>query len=367
MASVKIAWNPILLLYLHSIWVFVLSFFFVIATLYVTAVVANLSEGFQRNFVLFKNTRLSRLPLLNLFQIEALKGSSHLQTLMSYEILCVSLIPGRLYVWKCWQVGDFQLLHWNQRGIIGQPDKVLRNQLQNHVLLRSPIGQPCKSPLWHCLQERQGASQLKVCQHLRVWNSPPCWAIAAIHSEMWQVASCTKFWVLTAREVPASCVRNQIETNIGGRTTTTGSFRTASSTIYVGNRPHRSRFQTKQLAVSQLCICVGQSMTKIFEYLTILGTNIYSDNGLYQFFHTNALGHSFLQFSIQIFIRTFVSVKFWYSFLSKFLRMSTMVPGVTVQGTQGHYFVDPLVWPLFRVSSLFVEKSMWLASEQILL
>ena len=184
MASVKIAWNPILLLYLHSIWVFVLSFFFVIATLYVTAVVANLLEGFQRNFVLFKNTRLSRLPLLNLFQIEALKGTSHLQTLMSYEILCVSLIPGRLYVWKCWQVGDFQLLHWNQRGIIGQPDKVLRNQLQNHVLLRSPIGQPCKSPLWHCLQERQGASQLKVCQHLRVWNSQPCWAIADIHSEI---------------------------------------------------------------------------------------------------------------------------------------------------------------------------------------
>ena len=77
--------------------------------------------------IIVKNTRLSRLPLLNLFQIEALKGTSHLQTLMSYEILCVSLIPGRLYVWKCWQVGDFQLLHWNQRGIVGQPDKVLRH------------------------------------------------------------------------------------------------------------------------------------------------------------------------------------------------------------------------------------------------
>ena len=68
-----------LLLYLHSISVFVLSLLSVISTLYMTAVVANLLEVFQRSFGLFQNTRLSRLPFLNLFQMEALKGTSDLK------------------------------------------------------------------------------------------------------------------------------------------------------------------------------------------------------------------------------------------------------------------------------------------------
>ena len=109
---------------------------------------------------------------------------------------------------------------------------------------------------------------------------------------------------------------------------------------------------------------------RIFEYSNILGTNIYSDIrsgqfclyeyirtfGRVKFVFTNIFGHSFMsvlerengpnirifvQFSIRIFIRTFVRVKFFiqiysdihsckfvdmnifgYSFVSKFLRMS---------------------------------------------
>ena len=53
--------------------------------------------------VLINLTRLSRLPLLNLLQMEALKGTSHLITLISFEIFfleyLVASISGNVGRW----------------------------------------------------------------------------------------------------------------------------------------------------------------------------------------------------------------------------------------------------------------------------
>ena len=76
-------------------------------------------------------------------------------------------VPGGLYIWKGWQVSDFQLLNWNLCVVIGQPDKVLRNKFSSQNNLFSLL-QPCKWPSSHCLQERQHASQLEAFQHLEL-------------------------------------------------------------------------------------------------------------------------------------------------------------------------------------------------------
>ena len=232
--NMNVAWNDICLklngsedwnqLDLHSIWVFVFSLLSVISTPYVTDVVANLLKLTILKFWEYTLYCLG-LPvcpgcLLRTCSEWKPWKAPHTWTLWYRVKYCSSNTWWPLYLemlvdrWFSAVQLESRSCHWPARQ---SPEKSIQF---NHVLF-SPLCLPCKSPLWHCLQERQHASQLKVFQHLEVWNSQPCCMIAVIHSEMGCMLHTGQ---LRAFPRGGTCARNGTETKTG-TTTTTGSIR----------------------------------------------------------------------------------------------------------------------------------------------